>query len=272
MLAVIVAVAGGGWLLSRQQLGATVEATQARVEADLRTRLADLGQALDGAVRPFATQGTAVETAAGGAAGAVAILFRQISAVHAATGPSLTALTVYGADGAPLAWEGRPASLPAARVNGPAASFLVSTPLGLRLARLEPVLHASGGRRRVGAVVAEAALSTAGAAPGVSASPVRMPGRLAPVLFGPVEPHAGDPTAFDVLASDGLPLGTARVSRGDLEAAHRQWWGRVLGLLWAAAAVWLALLWGPLADWRDTARTRGLFVILTLATAAAGVD
>ena len=271
MLAVIVAVAGAGWLLSSQQLGATPGATQARVEADLRSRLADLGQALDGAVRPFATEGTRVETAAGGAAEAVAALFSQITAVHAATGPSLAALTVYGAEGTPLAWEGRPASLPATRVTGPAASFLVSTPLGLRLARLEPVLQASGGRRRVGAVVAEAALSTTGAAPGVSASPVRMPGRLAPVLFGPVEPHAGDPTAFDVAASDGLPLGTARVSVRDIEDARRQWWGRVLGLLWAAAAVWLVLLWGPLADWRDSARTRGPYAILTLATAAAGV-
>ncbi len=186
-------------------------------------------------------------------------------------GLALPALTVYGAEGSPLAWDGRPASLPAARITGPAASFLVSTPLGLRLARLEPVLQAAGGRRRVGAVVAEAALSTAGAAPGVSASPVRIAGRLAPVLFGPIEPHAGDPTAFDVAASDGRPLGTARVSAGDIDEARSRWWGRVAGLLWAAAAVWLVLLWGPLADWRDTARTRGAFVVLTLATATAGV-
>ena len=270
MLAVIVTVAGAGWLWSRQQLGATPVATQARVEADLRSRLADLAEALDRAVRPLASDATRVETAAGGAAEAVSGLFSQIAAVHAATGPSLAALTVYGNEGTPLAWEGRPASLPAARVTGPAASFLVSTPLGLRLARLEPVLQTSGGRRRVGAVVAEAALSTAGAAPGVSASPVRIPGRLAPVLFGPIEPHAGDPAAFDVMASDGRPLGTARVSAGDIDEARSQWWGRVLGLLWAAAAVWLVLLWGPLADWRDTARTRGAFVILTLATGTAG--
>ena len=165
---------------------------------------------------------------------------------------SLAALTVYGADGTPLAWQGRPASLPVARVTGPAASFLVSTPLGLRLARLEPLLVASGARRRVGAVVAESALSTAGAAPGTSASPVEIPTRLAPVLFGPIEPHAGDPAAFDVTALDGRSLGTARVSSADIDAARARWWGRVTGLLWAVLAMGLALLWGPLADWRAT--------------------
>ena len=272
MLAVLVAVAGAGWLLARQQLGATPADTRARVEVELRGRLGALGHALDLAVAPFATEGATVEAAAGGAAESVDALFDQIAQSHAVShGPAVDSLTIYGAEGTPLAWEGRPASLPTARVAGPAASFLVSTPLGLRLARLEPVLQATGGRRRVGAVVAESALSTGGTAPGVSASPVPIAGRLAPVLFGPVEPHAGDLNAFDVEASDGQPLGTARVSARDLDEARARWWGRVTGVLWAVTAGWLALLWGPLTDWRETVRTRGAFLALTAATGAAGL-
>ena len=272
LLAVLVAVAGAGWLLARQRLGATPADTRAHIEVDLRGQLAALGQALDGAVAPFASAGATVEAASGGAAGAVAQLFEQISTRRAAgSGAAVAALTIYGGEGTPLAWDGRPASLPLSRVTGPAASFLVSTPLGLRLARLEPVLQATGGRRRVGAVVAEAALSTAGAAPGVSASPAPLAGRLTPVLFGPVEPHVGDASAFDVLAGDGQPLGTARVSARAIDVARSRWWGQVTGVLWATLAVWLALLWGPLFDWRETARTRGPFVALTLATSGAGV-
>ncbi len=45
---------------------------------------------------------------------------------------------------------------------GGSATFLVPTPLGLRLARLEPMAGVGSGRRRVGVVVAEAALSIGG--------------------------------------------------------------------------------------------------------------
>ncbi len=272
LLAGFVAVAGAGWLLARQQLGATPADTRARVEGELRSQIAELGRALDGAVAPFASAGAAVEAASGGAAGAVGSLFEQIATRRAAgAGGAVAALTIYGGEGTPIAWDGRTASLPLARVTGPAASFLVSTPLGLRLARLEPVLQATGGRRRVGSVVAEAALSTAGAAPGVSASPAPIAGRLTPVLLGPTEPHAGDPGAFDVASSDGQPLGTARVSARAIDEARTRWWGRVTSVLWAVLAAWLALLWGPLFDWRETASTRGPFVALTLATSGAGV-
>ncbi|MEP7118374.1 MAG: hypothetical protein ABI880_12375, partial [Acidobacteriota bacterium] len=270
-LAVLVAVAVAGWLLSRQQLGATDADTRALVEDEMRGQIAALGQSLDRAVQPFANQGATVEAAAGGGAAAIDRLFSHLADVHAGASAAIAALTIYGAEGTPLAWEGRPASLPEARLTGPAASFLVDTPLGVRLARLEPVLQATGGRRRVGTVVAEAALSTGGAAPGASASPVQIAGRLAPVLFGPVTPHAGDANAFDITASDGQQLGTARVSARDIDAARGRWWGRVVALLWALAACGLALLWGPCADWRDAVRTRGAFVVLTLVIAVTGV-
>ncbi len=268
MCVVLVAVAGTGWLVARTELGATPEATRALIEVELRARLADQDRWLDQAVRPIASEGLVVEAAAQGGADAVSRLFGELAARTRDRGPSIEAVTVYGADGTPLAWAGRPASLPTVRVLGPAAAFLVSTPLGLRLARLEPILQTAGAGRRVGSVVAEAALSMAGTTPGVPASPVRMAGALAPVLFGSVEPHAGDPNAFDVLASDGHPLGTARVSMIDIEAARARWWGRVTGLLWAGVAVWLVLLWGPLSDWRDAVRSTRPLLFLTGMTIA----
>ncbi len=271
MCAVLVVAAGTGWLVARTELGATPQATRGLVEDDLRARLAGEERSLDRAVGPFASEGATIEAAAEGAANAVGRLFGEVAAKPRDPGPPIAALTVYSAEGTPLAWAGRPASLPTARVLGPAAAFLVSTPLGLRLARLEPIFQTVGGRRRVGSVVAEAALSMSGTTPGVPASPVRMAGNLAPALFGPVEPHAGDPNAFDVLASDGRPLGTARVSARDIDAARARWWGRVAGLLWAGVAVWLVLLWGPLADWRDTVNTSRPFLVLTATAAAAGV-
>ena len=271
MLAVLVLVAAAGWLLARTEIGATPQDTRRLVEAELRARLADEERSLDRAVSPFVSDGALVDAAAAGSPDAVGRLFGAVAATPHDPGPPIAALTVYGAEGTPLAWSGRPASLPASRVLGPAAVFLVSTPLGLRLARLEPIFQSAAGRRRVGSVVAEAALSMSGTTPGVPASPVRMAGNLAPALFGPVEPHAGDSNAFDVLASDGRPLGTARVSARDLDAVRTRWWGRVAGLLWAGVAVWLVLLWGPLADWRDTVRTARLFLGVTAATAVAGV-
>ncbi len=41
--------------------------------------------------------------------------------------------------------------------------------------------------------------------------------------------------------------------------------------MWALVAVWLALLWGPLADWREAARGAGPYLVLTLAASGAGL-
>jgi hypothetical protein len=57
------------------------------------------------------------------------------------------ALTLYGPEARPLAWAGRPSSLPIVRITGPEALFLAQSPLGLRLTRVAPVVEA--GRRIV---------------------------------------------------------------------------------------------------------------------------
>ena len=123
-------------------------------------------------------------------------------------------------------------------------------------------------RRRVGVVVAEAALSSA-VGPSQSASAVVVDTPLAPVMLGPSAGVSSDPAAVDLIAPDGTMLGTARVSADDLSAARARWWGRVAALMWALAAVGLVLMTGPLTDWRATARTRGPYLGVSALAAGA---
>ena len=137
-----------------------------------------------------------------------------------------------------------------------------STPLGLRLARLEPIAGSEAARRRAGVVVAEAALSTA-AGPGQSVSAVEVQTPLAPVLLGPSAGASSDPAAVELAVPDGTILGTARVAPADVDEARARWWGRVAGVLWLIAAIGLTLGTGPLADWRALSRTLTTYLAVT---------
>ena len=261
----LVALAAVQW--SRATLGWTPEDTRARVLNDIRTRVAARGAVLDTAGAGVGRDAATVEAGAAGSTDAVRTLFDRVAALQTTIAP-LAALTIYDADGVPLAWEGRPASLPASRLSGGSATFLVPTPLGLRLARLEPVAGVGSGRRRVGVAVAEAALSS-GVGPSQSAAAVEVDTPFAPVMLGPSAGVSSDPSAVDLVAPDGTMLGTARVSAEDLAAARSRWWSRVAALLWALAAIGLVLMTGPLADWRATARTRGPYLGVSALAAGA---
>lgn len=263
--AALVVAAALPW--ARSTVGWTVEATRARVHQDVRARVDALGRALDAAAVSLASETALIEAGAAGDTDAVRTLFDRVAAVQRIDLP-LAALTIYDGDGVPLAWEGRPASLPAARLTGGAATFLVPTPLGLRLARLEPVAPSDGGRRRVGVVVTEAALSAVGgAAPSVAAVEIETP--LAPVLIGPSAGPTADGGGVELLAPDGTTLGTARVATADLTAARGRWWSRVWSAVWAVVALGLLLAAGPLADWRATTRTTPAYLGVTALALAA---
>ena len=59
----------------------------------------------------------------------------------------MTALTVYGADGTPVAWAGRPSELLADRLQGREAWFPTPVAQGLRLVYVQP-LTSNGYSRR----------------------------------------------------------------------------------------------------------------------------
>ena len=85
---------------------------------------------------------------------------RLFAAAEAALAPvdvADFALTAYGEDGRPLAWDGRPSDLPADRLQGEEAWFLAQGALGLRLVYVTPVVLPNG--PRVGSVAAERSLA-----------------------------------------------------------------------------------------------------------------
>jgi signal transduction histidine kinase len=264
-LVVLVGAAALPW--ARIDLGWTADDTRALVQEDVRARVTALAGVLDAAVAAVAGEAAAIDGAGAGSTEAVRALFDRVGAVRRAQ-PQLAALTVYDAEGGPLAWEGRPASLPVSRLDGPAATFLVPTPLGLRLARLAPVAGPEGGRRRAGVVVAEAALSTA-SGPNQSAAAVEIETRLAPVLLGPSVGVPADPAAVDLPATDGTVLGTARVDAAGVAAARARWWGRIRAVTWTVVAIGLLLAAGPLADWRAMTRHAWGYLGVTVLAAAA---
>ncbi|MFP5379533.1 MAG: hypothetical protein ACLGHP_07255 [Vicinamibacteria bacterium] len=152
--ALIVAVLGAiaGLALERQRFGADLAATRVRVADDVRRQFAAQAGRLEAAGRAVAARAPVVAAADAGAAPERRAAFAVVDDVLAAPASTGISLTIYGAKAAPLAWGGRPAVLPLARVLGPRALFLVPGPLGLRLVHLEPLVDDD--MRRVGTAVA----------------------------------------------------------------------------------------------------------------------
>ncbi|MBI3049843.1 MAG: hypothetical protein HYY76_16180, partial [Acidobacteria bacterium] len=164
------------------------------------------------------------------------------------------AVTAYGADGQPLAWDGRPSELPPDRLQGDEAWFFTRGALGLRLVYVTPVLTGSG--ERVGTVAAEQSLSLA-APPPADGDVFRYASRLAPVSLE-LRFESGRPTrsghAFDVPAPSGSRLLTATLDPADLDRTRERWRRASQSLALTTFALSLVLLCGPLLDWRNRLR------------------
>ncbi len=274
LVVALVAVGVGGWQWSRQWLGATPEDTRQLVEAEARARMAGLVGALDAAAAGAAADGALVEAAAGADGPSITRLFRAVALENLGADGRIAALTVYGADGAPLAWDGRPSTLPPSRLAEGSATFMLPIPLGVRLARVAPVFAAENPGRRVGSVVAEATVSTSTAAPGDPAGLAEWATPIAPVVVGPPVPHDEDPDAFDVTTTDGAPLGTARIAPQAIAAARDRAAAGGAAALWLTAALGLAVLLVPLADWRRLATSGagvlGLSLMMSVTAVVSG--
>src|SRR5262245_50441382 len=112
----VVALAG---IVGEQiRFGANVDAARQRVAADVQQEFSSLGANLDRAldrVRNDEVLATAVATRD---TTAVRELFDRLGAAETALNMPGAALSVYGPEGRPLAWAGRPEQLPADRING----------------------------------------------------------------------------------------------------------------------------------------------------------
>ena len=139
------------------------------------------------------------------------------------------AVTAYGSNGRPLAWDGRPSELPADRLQGEEAWFFAQGALGLRLVYVTPVMTADG--RRVGTIAAERSLGSATTLrPDADADAFRYAGRIAPVsieLRFEVDRTTSDVSVFEVTAPSGAHLFTASMDAADLARTRDHWRRRI---------------------------------------------
>jgi signal transduction histidine kinase len=260
--------AAGGAVWARARVGTTPGDTRQRIETTATSRLSRVGAALEQAATDVAAAGDLVEAATRGDGSSIDRLFTLVAVDEAASRRDLAALTVYGADGIPLAWDGRPSSLPTSRLSAGATTFLLPTPLGQRLARVVPIFAQDSSRRRVGMVVAEAAVSAA------VGRDLPLPWTSEPsgITVDAVMGAAPDPTDAVVRASDGAAIGIVRVSPEAVIRARGAAWQMVGVIVWTAGALVAALAWAPLGAWRAFARSTpavlgvaGLMVVAAVA-------
>jgi signal transduction histidine kinase len=249
-------VLAGGWGLRRAVFGRDDAQARARVEADVRSTFDAMARRLrDMANEVF--EPTLVRRAADDDTSAAHQLLTRAAEIVASDSPPDAALTVYGVDGTPVAWAGRPSELLADRLQGREAWFPTPVAQGLRLVYVQPV---TSNGMRVGTIAVERPLPLVGSTSGTRGLQgseddwYRVPTTLAPVSIQlPFEgaPAAGDSVTFDVQAPSGERLLTASVAPEDLANTRERWrlatWSGVLAVI----AITLVLLTAPLLDWRN---------------------
>src|SRR6185436_4410994 len=128
-----------GWIVQRVALGVDDAGMRMRVESEVRSAFDRMARRL----RTMAVQTSDLPTirvALDGDTSAVGRLLTSAAAVVSADAPFDSALTIYGGDGEPLAWAGRPSDLPADRLQGDEAWFAAPGASGLRLMYVRPVM------------------------------------------------------------------------------------------------------------------------------------
>jgi signal transduction histidine kinase len=246
--AVLVAIAGA--VGERIRFGADFPAARERVALDLQRQFTSVAAQLDGAVERIRREPLLAKAVDTRDTTATRDLFERLAAVGAALHVSAHALTVYGPEGRPVAWAGRPGPLPPDRLSGPDALFLVPGSTGLRLTRVVPIIDPQQPERRVASVVVEAPLARAAAA--VVTDDVVVTTSVIPVALRLVFASETLSAGNDVVIRDpaGQALAVAEVPRLEVETARRDWRFRALALECVVASAVLLLMTGPLLDWR----------------------
>jgi signal transduction histidine kinase len=265
-----VVVLAGGWGLRRAVFGRDDSQARARVEDDVRSTFDAMSRRLR-EMAAVLSDPAAVKKATEGDSAAAHDLLTRAGEVVARDSPADAAITVYGADGTPVAWAGRPSEILNDRLQGGEAWFPTPVAQGLRLVYVQPVMDNG---MRVGTIAVERPLpSVEGSATATNrlqatdADAYRVPTTLAPVSIQlPFEgaPPAGNVATFDVQAPSGERLLTASVAPEDLANTRERWqlatWSGVLAVI----AITLLLLTAPLLDWRNHLRSPSAYAIAAL--------
>ncbi len=272
------AVVGGGWLTERSRLGEDDAAAFTRVEREVGTEFERMSSALGRVARAEALSADPVLRQPPEERD-LRPLFERAAELVGRDPAEPLAVTVYGLDGTPLAWAGRPAELtggrptpnspPPDRFAGPPALFVAPGPLGFRLIRTEPVTADSGRTAaRLGIVAAEWVFSEQTAVVNASPEGFSIETSLGPIWLktrseGVGQP--GNPFGFAVRSPTGEILAEATVDPELLRGARRQHRRLVGGIVHAVLALTALLLIGPLLDRRSLAKSVRTHVGATLA-------
>ncbi len=259
------AIAVAAVVIERTQLGGDLEASRARLRAEVEGEFAVLTARLDESVRTVALDADLLRRADQGDQTATRALFERLTG--AAQLPDV-AMSVYGATNEPVAWTGRSEDVPDDRLTGPASLFLAQSTQGLQLVRVQPVLDPADPQRHVGAIVAEAPLpGSAGTA--LSGAEFLLETSIVPVSLrmqfeGTAETSAD---AFVIRSATNEPLVAVTIADVDLAAARQRIRDRLLAAELTLLAMVLLLFTGALLDWRRAARSLRLTVLVTVAIA-----
>src|SRR5688572_2035638 len=259
-------VLAAGWLSERIYLGPDEASSRARTEAQVRADFDGISRELRLMALGVA-DAESVVAAADGDVTAARRLFAAAETAVADENEAEVALTAYSPNGRPLAWDGRPSELPSDRLQGEEAWFFAQGALGLRLVYVTPVMASAG--QRVGTVAAERSLSSP-ATSRTETDAFRYDSRLAPVSIelrfeaARTTPAQG---TFDVVAPSGARLFTATLADADLARTRDRWRRASVSLALVVLALTLALLAGPLLDWRNRLSSASLYALAVAAVA-----
>jgi hypothetical protein len=255
-------VLAAGWAIRRTVIGVDNDQARARVQAEVRGAFAALSAGLRDMTARLADP-AAVRAAADGDTTAARDLAERADEVTAAAEPD-TSLTVYGADGTPIAWTGRPTEMRGDRLTGGETWFIAPGTLGLRLMYVRPV---ADGPTRVGTIVVERPLPASGEAvrrsglQGTDTDAYRFNTSIAPVSIQlPFERiDRASRGTFDVATPSGTPLLIASVADEDLTATRDRWARATRSLSFIVLAITIVIMTAPILDWRNRLRDAGTY-------------
>lgn len=278
----VAAVAAGGWLTERIRLGADDAAAFAHVEREVGTAFARMSSALGRVARAEAISAEPVLRQPPEERD-LRPLFERAAELVGRDPAEPLAVTVYGLDGAPLAWAGRPAELSGGPAGGrptpnspppdrfavSPAVFVASGPLGFRLIWTEPVTAGAGSpTTRLGMIAAEWVFSEQAAIVNPAPDAFAIDTSVGPVAIRARREGArptGGPFTFLVRTTGGDVLAEATVSPESLRGARHNHRLVVAGLVYVVLALTTLLLVGPVLDRRSLARSARTHVGATLA-------
>ncbi|HCQ98045.1 MAG TPA: hypothetical protein DIU48_01405, partial [Acidobacteria bacterium] len=229
--------AGFGGLADRVLLGWTDGAALQRVEEALIAEIQAIDLSLSDTARVFAFQEDIRHGLSEGTLDERHLFDVVRSIVERQAEPGLS-VTIYGADGVPRAWSGRPGEVVLSSGFIEGAGFTDVAAAGIRLVRIESVRDTSADSsvetERLGVVVVERVLapSTTAMAPGPG---FRFPTVIGPALIATASgsglPEAEGFHRFDVPDARGRPLLTAAIDVEDINGTRARWRARAISLV-----------------------------------------